>query len=333
MGNNKNKKRKKIKRNFHGNRYTNQSNITANVTGQSTENVSTSSVSSSKIFVEEVDHSASTDNYNIVINFSILKKIVQNICSCPDCDSGIIFTDENSKRSGFSHKLFFKCPRCTFEYSTFTSEEVVINSKRGKQGRNFFDTNLKMVIAFREIGKGHRAIEDFSRLANMACMNVNAFENINTTVQEAYKLSAEESTQAAAMKVAEKAKEEHAASGKKVVTVSTDGAWQKRGHASLNGVVTTISEGMCLDFNVLSKYCRGCQMWNNKENQTGYSEWKANHICSLNHTGSSGAMESSGAVEIFSRSVLKNDLIYKYYLGDGDSSSFNDVVRSKPYEA
>jgi len=26
-------------------------------------------------------------------------------------------------------------------------------------------------------------------------------------------------------------------------------------------------------------------------------------------------------------------LIYKYYLGDGDSSSYNDVVKSNPYGA
>ena len=72
-----------------------------------------------------------------------------------------------------------------------------------------------MVIAFREIGKEHRAMLDFSRIANMACINVNAFENINTTVQEAYRVSAEQSTKDAAEKVAEKAKEEHIASGNK----------------------------------------------------------------------------------------------------------------------
>lgn len=54
-----------------------------------------------------------------------------------------------------------------------------------------------------------------------------------------------------------------------------------------------------------------------------------------NHTiiQSSGAMEGSGAVKIFNRSVEKNDLIYKYYLGDGDSSSYGNVVARKPNEA
>ena len=44
-------------------------------------------------------------------------------------------------------------------------------------------------------------------------------------------------------------------------------------------------------------------------------------------------MESTGAVEIFMRSVENRKLIYDEYLGDGDTSSFNDVVSSEPYSA
>ena len=42
-------------------------------------------------------------------------------------------------------------------------------------------------------------------------------------------------------------------------------------------------------------------------------------------------MESSGAVDMFCRSLAINKLIYNGYLGDGDSSSFKDVVDAKPY--
>ena len=44
---------------------------------------------------------------------------------------------------------------------------------------------------------------------------------------------------------------------------------------------------------------------------------------------SSYAMEPSGAVDIFNRSIIKRNLIYKEYLGDGDTSSFNDAVIRK----
>ena len=45
---------------------------------------------------------------------------------------------------------------------------------------------------------------------------------------------------------------------------------------------------------------------------------------------SSRAMNSTGDVDIFNRSI-KCNIIYKEYLRDGDTSSFNDVVISEPY--
>ena len=70
-------------------------------------------------------------------------------------------------------------------------------------------------------------------------------------------------------------------------------------------------------------------MWNRRKDDPAFQAWESNHICPINHKKSSGAMESAGAVEIFSRSLSSRDLIYKYYLGDGDSSAFSDVVASK----
>ena len=42
-------------------------------------------------------------------------------------------------------------------------------------------------------------------------------------------------------------------------------------------------------------------------------------------------MEAAGAVIIFQRSLNKNTLRYVSYIGDGDTSSFNEVNNSKPY--
>ena len=42
-------------------------------------------------------------------------------------------------------------------------------------------------------------------------------------------------------------------------------------------------------------------------------------------------MEAAGAVEIFQHSVQKHELVYSKYLGDGDASSFKEVVESNPY--
>ncbi|XP_046685511.1 uncharacterized protein LOC124371223 [Homalodisca vitripennis] len=60
-----------------------------------------------------------------------------------------------------------------------------------------------------------------------------------------------------------------------------DGTWQRRGHQSLNGVVTctSIDSGKVMDIEVLSKYCLCLD--------------KTNHeiACAANHQGSSGSME------------------------------------------
>ena len=56
----------------------------------------------------------------------------------------------------------------------------------------------------------------------------------------------------------------------------------------------------------------------------------------INHEGSSGSMETEGAVRIFNRSIKKNGLRYTNYIGDGDSSAFklseSNSYPNKPVE-
>ena len=42
-------------------------------------------------------------------------------------------------------------------------------------------------------------------------------------------------------------------------------------------------------------------------------------------------MEATGTVTIFKRSLDKKNLKYVSYIGDGDTSSFNEFNNSKPY--
>ena len=121
-------------------------------------------------------------------------------------------------------------------------------------------------------------------------------------------------------------------SGIPLVRAKLDGAWQKRGHSSANGVVTATVGNKCVDTHILCKHCIGCQIWERREGSTEYNNWKLTHICSINHIGSSGSMEAAGAIEIFRRSIEKNNLIYSEYLGDGDTSSFKAVVDSNTYK-
>ena len=98
----------------------------------------------------------------------------------------------------------------------------------------------------------------------------------------------------------------------------------------MNGVVTATVEDKCVDYQVLKKHCSSCKMWEAKENKSGYDLRKANDICNINHTKLHGAMEVGGAIDMFNRSVDKNNLIYHECLGDSDTSSFKKVVDTNP---
>ena len=113
--------------------------------------------------------------------------------------------------------------------------------------------------------------------------------------------------------------------------ISIDGTCQKHGHKSLNGVVTGISSGLCIDKHIMSKYCRLCQQWEPKKGTQSCNKWKETLTCKKTHAKSSGKMESSGALAIFTSSVEKHTLLYENYIGDGDTSSFKDVCEANLY--
>ena len=110
------------------------------------------------------------------------------------------------------------------------------------------------------------------------------------------------------------------------------GSWQKRSHSSMKGYFAGVNNSKVINRHGMSKYCKQCQFWEHKKDTDEYENYKYFHICSINHQKSSGAMESTGAIELFRRCVSTNNLIYSEYLGDGDTSSFTDTFASKPYE-
>ena len=108
------------------------------------------------------------------------------------------------------------------------------------------------------------------------------------------------------------------------VSVSVDGTWQKRGYSSKLGVVFVIGveTGEILDYEVV---CNVNERKNEKTRQL--IDWKENHRenCLINYSGSSGGMESEGAVRIFERSIARRGLKYTTFVGNGDSSTFQAV--------
>ena len=213
------------------------------------------------------------------------------------------------------------CNKCQWTYSTYTSKSI---EKASTHGVNALDVNVRSVIAFREIGKGHSAMQHFCGYMNMVPpIQPNAFYNIQKDVVDNYKAVAEISMKKSADELKETSD----------LAVSCDGAWQKWGFSSLNGFVSVISvdSGKCLDYRVKTKKCIASALWENGKDTDAYKDFMNTHECSINHEGSSGSMESQGLAEMFMSSVQFNGLRYVEFLGDGDTKSHHDVVAADPY--
>ena len=85
--------------------------------------------------------------------------------------------------------------------------------------------------------------------------------------------------------------------------IAIDGSWQKRGYSLLNGVITGVFpvNKKVIDYFVYTKFCSFCA-------RQRKSNSKKEHKCKVNHNGSSGRMESVGAVSFFQESIKKYNL-------------------------
>ena len=85
--------------------------------------------------------------------------------------------------------------------------------------------------------------------------------------------------------------------------IAIDGFWQKRGHSSLNGVITGVSpvNKKVIDYFVYSKFCSFCAR------QRKFNS-KKEHKCKVSHNGLTGRVESAGALSFFRESIKKSNL-------------------------
>jgi hypothetical protein len=167
---------------------------------------------------------------------------------------------------------------------------------RDPRGAKGFDTNMRLQVAMREIGKGRSAMGTFCGLMNMhPPVKEKSYVSSKKLVREVFETAVERSMKTAAGEH----EEDH-------ITVSLDGSWQKRGHDSLNGIACMLSQhtGKVIDYQVETKRCHACAMWSEEKIQAQpakYNQFRAVHACSISHTGSAGSMESKAAVDMFKR--------------------------------
>ena len=195
-------------------------------------------------------------------------------------------------------------------------------------GRKGYEINRGTIVAFRENGQGYAGMNTFCRWMNMPPpIAETTFHDINSCIHSAASMTN------AACEVHKVSNDNNQTSSSDIVNtkVSGDGAWKKQGYSSLNGVVTLIANGKCVDNEVMSKKCKQCDIWENKKGTQECTDWKSKHSCSINHEGSAGAMEVIGLKRMFSRSIRLHKLRYNFYTGDGNSKSFVEITKLNPY--
>ena len=127
-------------------------------------------------------------------------------------------------------------------------------------------------------------------------------------------------------------------SGLRECAVSFDASWHQRGHCSNQGFAAAIDTdfGKVLDYSLYDRVCYSCSKWPESRRSSCPDEfeeyWSAHkNLCTANYKGTSQAMESTAAIDVWRRSIETHNLAYGTYIGDGDSSSFKNLLESDPY--
>jgi len=252
-----------------------------------------------------------TSEYTVV-NLDTLENSLNEVAYCKKCKSPLKFTKIN--RVGLACEIAVSCTVCE-NNTSFNNCNSVVCEVEGKR-HNLFDLNLRLTLGLRVIGKGKVAADKLCAVLNLGSpySRYHLHERYLTVCAETI---CKESMQRAVLDTVEK---NNLSSD---IAVAVDGSWQRRGHQSLNGVVsvTSLLTGKLLDVEILSKYCECKDKLNDNHNNT----------CLANFRGSSGAMEVTGAINIFKRSSNLYAVRYLEYLGDGDSKAHPAVCESRPY--
>jgi len=139
-----------------------------------------------------------------------LKSLFEEIASCSDCGNNIKVEKNNEiRQQGFCLKLKLSCASssCQWHQTFKTSKSISYvqnkNNVTKYSSNKLFATNVQMVIAFREIGRGHRAIKSFTSLLNMPPpISLKAYNIITNVLHDVYTSVCKASMTKAAMETA-----------------------------------------------------------------------------------------------------------------------------------
>lgn len=257
--------------------------------------------------LEEYNNYSDSFVYDIV-NFNLVNELIGAVGVCSNCHGQLnLYID---RKKGLACDIILECDNCKKSSTTKNTDIGSYND------RNIDDINVRFVYAMRSIGRGESAAVTFCNVMNLPKpARFNFYNNIlGSVVKDVCSETMKEAAEEAVVHN----------DGDNNIAAVFDGTWQKRGYASMNGVVSAISvgTGKVMDVSILSKYCRCKDKLKNIHDDDK---------CFANYSGTSGGMEVEGVRQMFERSVNLNNVCYKYYLGDGDSKAYTTVANSNPY--
>ena len=281
---------------------------------------------------------------NQIFNLEILSNVF-SLLICPNktC-SGRPRLHQHTSRDGLQRFFLLKCYNCHTIIAEFpaslpigASPDECINNAVYKPGQS--EINARSLIAVHSTASSW---EDFRLTCSILDLDVpgsrmpkKSLDKFvaasNVVVERSMNISGKKvfaNSQTSAMVVP----------GIRECIVSFDASWHRRGHFSNQGFAAAIDAetGKVLDYSLFDRVCYSCSKWDEErkmQNPDEFAEfWEQHKInCTANYKGSSQAMETSAALDIWKRSIAKHQLVYGTYIGDGDSSSFRNLTKSNPY--
>lgn len=260
------------------------------------------------------------------LKLNLIDGALLELAQCKFCLSPIGLFETFSHRKGLVSSIGFKCHNSSCGKSKLVSDPHSDEAK---------SVNQAAILGARLTGNGRNTLDTITACLGMPPPLAPASYSVYS--KELSSVTAE----VAESKMVEAANYLHHIEKKPLVEVidtivTLDGTWQKRGHASLLGVVVVISwkTGLVLDCEVLSKHCSACSVRESMGMESrDFDEWYKEHksSCDADYEGSSGNMEVVGAERIWRRSVATKNLRYTTIISDGDSRAYNNLCAVQPY--
>ena len=281
-----------------------------------------------------------------LINMDILCQVLSLLrCSEPDC-FGHLQLHKLPRTDGLQSFFVLHCSRCHLVFAEFSSSlhigespiEAVNNPHM--TSRRPSEVNSRALLAVHSTSMSWRDFLLFCALMDLPVPGRNLSKRSLESLRSSTSQVSQESMSLAAAQV--RSRESSVASnipGAFKCDVSFDATWHRRGHYSNQGFGAAIDivSKKVLDYMLYQRVCRKCLKWPAERRASApedYAAFWSEHqaTCSANFSGTSQGMEGSAAVEIWKRSVERNNLVYSTYVGDGDSSSFTNLQKSDPYQ-